>query len=193
MRVLVLDNQDASTGKLVQTLEELEAECLVHRSDALSLDGVKALRPKRILITPGPGKPEEAGISQQVVEKLAGDIPILGLCLGMLVIAEVAGARIFPAKTQSMRAKAGEIRHDGKGLFEALPNPFAAARIPSPTVDSREEPPFLEFSAWAEDGAVAGLRLSALGVEGVQLHPKAFLTGIGTDLLFNFLYRSQAW
>jgi len=192
MRVLVLDNQDSFTYNLVQALEALEAECIVHRSDAISLDEVRALKPKRILISPGPFGPEEAGVSKQVVEKLTGEIPILGVCLGMQVIAAVAGARIVPAR-QPVHGKTAEIRHDGKGIFEALPNPFTAARYHSLVVDGREEPALLELSAWAEDGTVMGCRVSGLGVEGVQFHPESFLTEIGTDLLFNFLYRSQAW
>ena len=192
MRVLVLDNQDSFTHNLVQALEGLEAECVVHRSDAIGLDEVTALRPKRILISPGPFGPEEAGISKQVVEKLTGEIPILGVCLGMQVIATVAGAKILPAK-RPVHGKTSEIRHDGKGVFEALPNPFTAARYHSLVVDGSYQPSFLEFSAWAEDDSVMGLRLSGLGVEGVQFHPESFLTETGTDLLFNFLYRSQAW
>jgi len=192
MRVLVLDNQDSFTHNLVQALEGLEAQCVVHRSDAISLDAVTALRPKRILISPGPFGPEEAGISRQVVEKLTGEIPILGICLGMQVIAAVAGVKILPAK-KPVHGKTSEIRHDGKGIFEALPNPFTAARYHSLAVDGSHEPAFLEFSAWAEDGEVMGLRLSGLGVEGVQFHPESFLTKTGTDLLFNFLYRSQTW
>ncbi len=192
MRVLVLDNQDSFTHNLVQALEALEAECIVHRSDAISLEQVLALKPKRILISPGPFGPEEAGISRKVVEKLTGEIPILGVCLGMQVIAAVAGLRVHPAK-KPVHGKTAEIRHDGKGIFEALPNPFTAARYHSLVVDSTEEPPFLEFSAWAEDGEVMGCRLLGLGVEGVQFHPESFLTENGTDLLFNFLYRAQTW
>jgi len=192
MRVLVLDNQDSFTHNLVQALEGLEAECVVHRSDAISLDEIRALRPKRILISPGPFGPEEAGVSNQVVEKLTGDIPILGVCLGMQVIATVVGARILPAK-KPVHGKTSEIRHDGQGIFEALPNPFTAARYHSLAVDGSYQPSFLEFSAWAEDGSVMGLRLVGLKVEGVQFHPESFLTETGTDLLFNFLYRSQAW
>jgi anthranilate synthase/aminodeoxychorismate synthase-like glutamine amidotransferase len=192
MRVLVLDNQDSFTHNLVQAIEALDAECVVHRADSIDLDGVVALKPKRILISPGPFGPEEAGVSKQVVEKLTGDIPILGICLGMQVIAAVAGARVLPAK-KPVHGKTAEIRHDGKGIFEALPNPFTAARYHSLVVDGSKEQRFLEFSAWAEDGTVMGCRLSGLGVEGVQFHPESFLTEHGSDLLFNFLYRSQTW
>jgi anthranilate synthase/aminodeoxychorismate synthase-like glutamine amidotransferase len=192
MRVLVLDNQDSFTHNLVQALEALDAECLVHRSDAISLEEVRGLKPKRILISPGPFGPDAAGVSRQVVEKLTGEIPILGVCLGMQVIAAVAGARILPAR-EPVHGKTAAVRHDGKGIFEALPNPFTAARYHSLVVDASEEPSFLEFSAWAEDGTVMGCRLTGLGVEGVQFHPESFLTENGTDLLFNFLYRAQTW
>jgi len=192
MRVLVLDNQDSFTYNLVQALEALDAECVVRRSDAIELDEVKALRPQRVLISPGPFGPERTGICKEVVEKLTGEVPILGVCLGMQVIAAVAGARVVPARTP-VHGKTSQIRHDGQGVFEALPNPFVAARYHSLAVDGGQEPPFLEFSAWAEDGTLMGCRLSGLGVEGVQFHPESFLTEHGADLLFNFLYRSQAW
>jgi anthranilate synthase/aminodeoxychorismate synthase-like glutamine amidotransferase len=192
MRVLVLDNQDSFTHNLVQALEALDAECMVRRSDAIDLQGVQALKPQRILISPGPFGPEQAGISKLVVEKLTGEIPILGVCLGMQVIAAVAGARIVPARTP-VHGKTSQIRHDGQGVFEALPNPVTAARYHSRAVGSGQEPLFLELSAWSEDGTVMGCRLSGLGVEGVQFHPESFLSEHGGDLLFNFLYRSQAW
>lgn len=192
MRVLVLDNQDSFTHNLVQAMEALDAECVVRRSDAIELHEVLALKPQRILISPGPFGPEQAGISKLVVEKLTGDIPILGVCLGMQVIAAVAGARVVPARTP-VHGKTSQIRHDGQGVFEALPNPFTAARYHSLAVGSGQEPPFLEISAWSEDGTVMGCRLSGLGVEGVQFHPESFLSEHGADLLFNFLYRSQAW
>jgi anthranilate synthase/aminodeoxychorismate synthase-like glutamine amidotransferase len=192
MRVLVLDNQDSFTHNLVQALEALDAECLVRRSDAIALAEVKALKPQRILISPGPFGPEKAGVCRVVVEKLTGDIPILGVCLGMQVIAAVVGARIRPARSP-LHGKTSRIRHDGQGVFEALPNPFTAARYHSLEVDGGREPPMTEFSAWADDGTLMGLRISGLGVEGVQFHPESFLSEHGTDLLFNFLYRSQTW
>lgn len=218
MRVLVLDNRDASTPVLVKALEELEAECEVRFPDEIDLPGILDLRPRRILITPGPGAPEDSGVCRKVVQDLAGQIPILGVCLGMQVIAEVAGARLLPAKkkpaakkavaaatevagakkTTTRKRKAPEIlqrmRHDSKGIFEALPSPLTVGHYEAQRVDGSHEPPFVEFSAWSEeDGSVLGLRLSGLGVEGVQFSPASFLTQSGNDMLFNFLYRSQTW
>lgn len=217
MRVLVLDNRDASTPILVKALEELEAECEVRFPDEIDLPGILDLRPRRILITPGPGTPEDSGVCRKVVQDLAGQIPILGVCLGMQVIAEVAGARLLPGrkkpaaarkvaadataaepKKTTRRKKTPEIlkrmRHDSKGIFEALPSPLTVGHYEAQRVDGSHEPPFVEFSAWSEeDGSVLGLRLSGLGVEGVQFSPQSFLTQSGNDMLFNFLYRSQTW
>lgn len=223
MRVLVLDNRDASTPILVKALEELEAECEIRFPDEIDLPGILELRPRRILITPGAGAPEDTGVCRKVVQDLAGQIPILGVCLGMQVIAEVAGARLLPSKkkpaakkvaatietgtvpkkTTSRKKKTPEIldpkllrkmRHDSKGIFEALPSPLTVGHYEARRVDGGYEPPFVEFSAWSEeDGSVLGLRLSGLGVEGVQFSPESFLTSSGNDMLFNFLYRSQTW
>src|SRR4028118_730879 len=223
MRVLVLDNRDASTPVLVKALEELEAECEVRFPDKIDLPGILELRPRRILITPGPGAPEDSGACRKVVQDLAGQIPILGVCLGMQVIAEVAGARLLPPKKKPAAKKAvaaasevagakkvttrrkqapepldpkllRRMRHDSKGIFEALPSPLTIGHYEAQRVDGNHEPPFVEFSAWSEeDGSVLGLRLSGLGVEGVQFSPASFLTQAGNDMLFNFLYRSQTW
>ena len=206
MRVLVLDNRDASTPVLGKALEELEAECEVRFPDEIDLPGILNLRPRRILITPGPGDPEDSGVCRKVVQDLAGQIPILGICLGMQVIAEVAGARLLPSKKKPAAAKktttrkkkipeiAVKMRHDSKGIFEALPSPLTVGHYEAWRVDGSHEPPFVELSAWSEeDGSVLGLRLSGLGVEGVQFSPESFLTQAGNDMLFNFLYRSQIW
>jgi anthranilate synthase/aminodeoxychorismate synthase-like glutamine amidotransferase len=203
MRVLVLDHGDASTPTLVKALQELEAECEVRSVEEITFDDILDLKPRRILLSPGPMSPEECRIGRKVVQDLAGQIPVLGLCLGMQIIAYVAEARFVPAKKRPKprsKAKAREmavlkLRHDSRGIFEALPSPITVCRYDSPQmVEGGQEPPFLEFTAWSdEDGSVLGLRLSGLGVEGVQIDPESFLTPAGNDMLFNFLYRSQTW
>jgi anthranilate synthase/aminodeoxychorismate synthase-like glutamine amidotransferase len=191
MRVLVLDNYDSFTWNLVQALEALDGECVVRRSDQVTLEEVRALAPRRILISPGPFGPDQAGICPDVVQELTGKIPILGVCLGMQVIAAVSGARIVPGRP--MHGKTSVVRHDGEGVFHSLPNPITAARYHSLVVKAPDYLPFFEISAWADDGTPMGCRIHGLGVEGVQFHPESFLTEYGSDLLFNFLYRSQLW
>jgi anthranilate synthase/aminodeoxychorismate synthase-like glutamine amidotransferase len=203
MRVLLLDHGDASTPTLVKALEELEAECEVLQADEIHFDDILDFKPRRILLAPGSMAPEDCRIGRKVVQDLAGHVPVLGLCLGMQIIAVVAGAKLLPAKKKPKprsKAKAREwaalkLRHDGKGIFEALPSPLTVSRYESLLkVDASDEPPFVEFSAWSdEDGAVLGLRLSGLGVEGLQIDPASFLEQNGNDMLFNFLYRSQTW
>ncbi len=198
MRVLLLDHGDKSTPALVKALEELEAECEVRAADEIRFDELLDLKPRRILMTPGPMAPEDCRIGRKVVQDLAGQIPVLGLCLGMQIIALVAGARLLPSKKKPRKRPSKiplKVRHDSQGIFEALPSPITVGRYETPLhVEGGQEPPFLEFSAWSEeDGAVLGLRLSGLGVEGLQIAPESFLTQIGNDMLFNFLYRSQTW
>lgn len=196
MRVLLLDHGDPSTPTLVKILEELEAECEVRRADEISFDELLDLKPRRIVLTPGPMAPEECKVGRRVVQDLAGQIPVLGLCLGMQVIAIVAGTRLVPTQRQLGSVEAPlSLRHDSRGIFEALPSPVTVGRYDAPlAVEGGEEPPFLEFSAWSEeDGSILGLRLSGLGVEGLQIAPESFLTQIGNDMLFNFLYRAQTW
>lgn len=191
MRVLVLDNHDSFTWNLVQALETLDGECVVRRSDEIDLEGVRKLAPRRILISPGPFGPDQSGICPEVVREFTGKIPILGVCLGMQVIASVAGAKVVPGKP--FHGKTSVIRHDGEGVFFSLPNPVTMARYHSLVVKAAEYIPFFEISAWADDGTAMGCRLEGLGVEGVQFHPESFLSEHGSDLLFNFLYRAQVW
>ena len=191
MRVLVLDNHDSFTWNLVQALEALDAECTVRRSDSIGLEEIEAMAPRRILLSPGPCGPDKAGICADVVRKLTGKIPILGVCLGMQVIASVAGAKVVPGKP--VHGKTSVVRHDGEGVFFGVPSPLTAARYHSLVVKVKEHIPFFEVSAWADDGTIMGVRIEGLGVEGVQFHPESFLSEHGSDLLFNFLYRSQVW
>jgi para-aminobenzoate synthetase component 2 len=186
----------------VKALQELEAECDVRPVGEIAFNDIQRLKPRRILLTPGPMAPEECRIGRKVVQDLAGHVPVLGLCLGMQIIALVAGTRLAPAKKRPKprsKAKAREmailkLRHDSRGIFETLPTPITVTRYDSPYRVEGGQEPFLEFTAWSdEDGSVLGLRLSGLGVEGVQIAPESFLTQAGNDMLFNFLYRSQTW
>jgi anthranilate synthase/aminodeoxychorismate synthase-like glutamine amidotransferase len=191
MRVLVLDNHDSFTWNLVQAIEALDGRCEVRRSDAIDVGGVRDLAPDRILLSPGPFGPERTGVCPEVVRRLAGQVPILGVCLGMQVIATVAGARVVPGRP--VHGRTSMVRHDGRGVFATLPSPLRAARYHSLVVKGASGAADLEVSAWAEDGAIMGCRLWALQVEGIQFHPESFLSEMGSDLLFNFLYRAHAW
>jgi anthranilate synthase/aminodeoxychorismate synthase-like glutamine amidotransferase len=185
VRVLVLDNCDSFTWNLVQALEGLGARCTVRRSEGLDLAAVEALAAERIVLSPGPFGPERTGVCPQVVRELAGRIPILGVCLGMQVIAAVAGATVAP--TCPMHGRTSAVRHDGRGLFAGLPSPLAAARYHSLAVDPATLPPDLLPTAWADDGTLMGCRHISGGLEGVQFHPESFLTEHGVGMLANFL------
>ncbi len=185
-RVLVIDNYDSFVYNLVQELGELGADPVVHRNDAIDVAGIRAASPDAILISPGPGRPESAGISMTVIQELAGEIPILGVCLGHQAIGEVYGARVVAAPTL-MHGKTSPIRHDGEGVFIGLPDPFTATRYHSLVVDPTSVPDILEVTARTPDGVIMGLRHRALAVEGVQFHPESLLTLEGPSLLSNFL------
>jgi anthranilate synthase/aminodeoxychorismate synthase-like glutamine amidotransferase len=190
-RVLVIDNYDSFVYNLVQYLGELGAEPLVHRHDELSLDEIAALDPDAVLISPGPGRPEDAGLSNRVIEHFAGRRPVLGVCLGHQCIGQVYGGEVLRAP-QIMHGKTSLIRHDGTGVFAGLPQPFEATRYHSLVVERSSVPPDLEVTAWTDDGTVMGLRHRTLAVEGVQFHPESILTGSGHDLLRNFLAQAGA-
>ncbi len=190
-RVLVIDNYDSFVNNLVQYLGELGAEPLVHRHDELSLDEIAALDPDAVLISPGPGRPEDAGLSNRVIEHFAGRRPVLGVCLGHQCIGQVYGGEVVRAP-QIMHGKTSLIRHDGTGVFAGLPQPFEATRYHSLVVERSSVPPDLEVTAWTDDGTVMGLRHRTLAVEGVQFHPESILTGSGHDLLRNFLAQAGA-
>ncbi len=183
MRVLLVDNYDSFTHNLFQALRVLGAEVDVMRNDAVDLE---AARPTHLVISPGPGRPEGAGASLEVLRACAGKIPVLGVCLGMQAIALAFGGRLERALTP-VHGKVSAIHHDGQGVFAGLPKPFEAARYHSLAVSRRELPESLEVSAWTGDGTPMGLRHRTLPVEGVQFHPESFLTPEGCRVLDNFL------
>lgn len=185
-RVLVVDNYDSFVYNLVQELGELGAEPVVYRNDALDMAGLAAERPDAIVISPGPGRPESAGISMEVIETFAGRVPILGVCLGHQCIGEVYGGTTVSAPTL-MHGKTSQIHHDGKGVFAGLENPFVATRYHSLVIDPASVPDVLEVSATTAEGVVMGFRHRELAVEGVQFHPESVLTASGPALLANFL------
>jgi anthranilate synthase/aminodeoxychorismate synthase-like glutamine amidotransferase len=188
-RVLVLDNYDSFVYNLVQYLGELGADPVVHRSDALGLDEVVDLDPDAILISPGPGRPEDAGLSNEVIAHFAGRRPVLGVCLGHQCIGEVFGGEVVRA-TEVMHGKTSLIRHEGAGVFAGLPNPLEATRYHSLVVERSSLPPVLEITAETDDGTIMGLRHREADVEGVQFHPESILTVSGHDLLRTFLRRA---
>ena len=190
-RVLVVDNFDSFVYNLVQELGELGAEPLVLRNDAIDVAGIRAAAPDAVLISPGPGRPEDGGVSLEVVAQLAGEIPLLGVCLGHQCIGQAYGAEIVEAP-HLMHGKTSEIHHDGEGLFAGLPNPFVATRYHSLVVRPESVPGELEVTARSSDGVVMGLRHRSLDVEGVQFHPESVLTASGPALLANFLDRLGA-
>jgi anthranilate synthase/aminodeoxychorismate synthase-like glutamine amidotransferase len=184
--VLVIDNYDSFVFNLVQYLGELGAEPVVHRHDELTVDEVVALDPDAVLISPGPGRPDDAGVSNAVIEKLAGVKPILGVCLGHQCIGQVFGGTVVRAPAV-MHGKTSLVHHDGKGVLAGLPQPFEATRYHSLVVAADSVPPVLEVTARTDDGVVMALRHRELAVEGVQFHPESILTHAGRQLLANFL------
>jgi anthranilate synthase/aminodeoxychorismate synthase-like glutamine amidotransferase len=184
--ILVIDNYDSFTYNLVQYLGELGAEPLVHRHDALNIEQITELAPDAVLISPGPGTPDDAGLSNDVIRTFAGRCPVLGVCLGHQCIGQVFGGRVVRAP-QVMHGKTSLIHHTGAGVFAGLPNPFEATRYHSLIVDRDSVPAVLEITAETDDGIVMGLRHRQLAVEGVQFHPESVLTAVGHDLLRNFL------
>jgi anthranilate synthase/aminodeoxychorismate synthase-like glutamine amidotransferase len=184
-RIVVIDNYDSFVYNLVQYLGELGAEPIVARNDALTVEELADLAPDGVLLSPGPGRPEDAGITPEVVAAFAGRVPIFGVCLGHQAIGAVYGGQVV--RTTVMHGKTSEIRHDGRGVFAGLPNPFTATRYHSLTVLTAGLPEVLEVSAWAEDGTVMGIRHRELAVEGVQFHPESVLTVAGHRMVANWL------
>ncbi|MCU1378861.1 MAG: aminodeoxychorismate/anthranilate synthase component [Acidimicrobiales bacterium] len=186
-RVLVVDNYDSFVYNLVQYLGELGADPVVHRADQFTLDDVETLAPDAILISPGPGRPEDAGLSNEVIRTYAGRLPIFGVCLGHQCIGQVFGGDVVRAP-EIMHGKTSLIRHEGAGVFAGLPDPLEATRYHSLVVENIPE--VLEITARTDDGIVMGLRHRELDVEGVQFHPESILTVAGHDMLRNFLARA---
>ena len=185
-RILVIDNYDSFVYNLVQYLGELGAEPVVHRDDAITLDQVADLDPDGILISPGPGHPSDAGLSNEIIRTWGARRPVFGVCLGLQCIGEVFGGRVVRAP-QVVHGKTSFIRHDGAGVFAGLPDPLEATRYHSLIVERDSLPDELEITAQTEDGLIMGLRHRELMVEGVQFHPESVLTVGGHDLVGNFL------
>jgi anthranilate synthase/aminodeoxychorismate synthase-like glutamine amidotransferase len=188
VRILVIDNYDSFVYNLVQYIGQLGAEPIVHRHDAVDLDTVRSLRPDGVLISPGPGRPEDAGISMDLIANVAQDVPILGVCLGHQCIGQVFGGQVVRAASV-MHGKTSMVHHDGRGVFDGLPDPLEATRYHSLVVARDSLPASLEVSAWTEDGTIMGLRHRELTVEGVQFHPESVLTAAGHRLMANWLAR----
>ncbi len=184
--VIVVDNYDSFTYNLVQYLGELGATVDVFRNDAIDTATIRERAPRGVLISPGPGRPEDAGVSPKVIAELAGEFPILGVCLGHQCIGAHWGGSIVRAP-QLMHGRTSPIEHDSRGVFAGLPNPFVATRYHSLVVDPKTVPDALEVTATTSDGEIMGLRHRELQVEGVQFHPESFLTEHGHDMLRNWL------
>lgn len=184
--LLVIDNYDSFTYNLVQYFGELGADPQVKRNDAITPDEVEKMKPQKIVISPGPGRPEEAGISMELIRKFGGKVPVLGVCLGHQCMGEVYGGKVVRAG-RLMHGKTSPIQHDGKGVFQGLPNPFEATRYHSLIVEKNSVPSCLEVCAETAEGEIMGLRHREYPVHGVQFHPESILSKEGKDLLANFL------
>jgi anthranilate synthase/aminodeoxychorismate synthase-like glutamine amidotransferase len=182
----MLDNYDSFTYNLVQYLGELGQDLKVYRNDKITIGEIEALKPERIVISPGPCTPKEAGISIDVIRHFAGTVPVLGVCLGHQSIGEAFGGDVIRAP-YLMHGKTSMIHHDNRTIFAGLPNPLEATRYHSLIIKRETLPAVLEISAWTDDGIIMGVRHKQFKVEGVQFHPESILTGAGKDLLRNFL------
>ena len=193
--LLMIDNYDSFTYNLVQYLGELGQDVRVARNDELSIEQIRKLAPERIVISPGPGTPDQAGVTLEMISKLGGQIPIFGVCLGHQSIGQAFGGHVIRAQ-RIMHGKTSMIHHSGKGVFAALPNPFQATRYHSLVVEKSTLPQCLEVTAWThnDDGSmdeIMGLRHRTLAIEGVQFHPESILTEHGHALLRNFLHTAR--
>jgi len=189
--LLMIDNYDSFTYNLVQYLGELGEDVRVARNDEIDLPGIEAMKPDRVVISPGPCTPNEAGVSVLLIREFAGRFPILGVCLGHQSIGQAFGGHIVHAK-QLMHGKTSPIRHGNEGVFRDLPDPLTATRYHSLVIERDSLPDCLEVTAWTEDGEIMGVRHKTLPVEGVQFHPESILTEKGHELLANFLRQKAA-
>ena len=183
--LLMIDNYDSFTYNLVQYLGELGEEVVVYRNDEITLEQIAAIKPDRIVVSPGPCTPNEAGVSVPLIKQFAGKIPILGVCLGHQSIGQAFGGKIIHAQ-QLMHGKTSQIHHHGDGVFNGLPNPYRATRYHSLVIERASLPSCLAVTAWTDDGEIMGVRHKTLPVEGVQFHPESILTEHGHALLENF-------
>jgi anthranilate synthase/aminodeoxychorismate synthase-like glutamine amidotransferase len=184
--MLVIDNYDSFTYNLVQYLGEMGVEMQVHRNDRISLEQIAALKPERILISPGPCSPRESGLSNEIIRRFGGQVPTLGVCLGHQCIGHVFGANVI-VNYRMMHGKVSMIKHNGKDLFEGMPNPFEATRYHSLVIERQSLPECLELTAETEEGEIMGVRHRQLPIWGVQFHPESILTRNGRQILANFL------
>ena len=189
-RLLLVDNYDSFTYNLVQAFLVLGADVLVHRNDEITVDAARALAPTHLCISPGPGTPAEAGVSEDMIRAFAGEVPVLGVCLGHQALVEVYGGAIVRAE-RLMHGKASQVLHTGTGLYSGLPNPFAAGRYHSLIARREEVPDAFEVTAWTAEGEVMGVCHKDLALEGVQFHPESILTPVGPRLLEAFLKRTN--
>ena len=184
--VVIVDNYDSFTYNLFQYLAEAGAKVDVYRHDQITVDGIRDLKPTHVVISPGPKTPDEAGISLEVIREMAGEVPILGVCLGHQAIGQAFGGTVVRG-AEPVHGKTSEIAHDGRSVFAGLPDPMTATRYHSLVVERETLPDVLEVSAWCDGDVIMGLRHRHLPVEGVQFHPESILTGEGRSLLGNFL------
>jgi anthranilate synthase component II len=184
--ILMIDNYDSFTYNLVQYLGSLGKDIRVHRNDKITVNKIKKLNPEKIVISPGPGRPEDAGVSCDVIAEFAGKIPVLGVCLGHQAIGYVYGGRIVGA-ARLMHGKTSMIYHNGKTIFKGIPNPFEATRYHSLLIERKSLPDCLEITAWTREKEIMGVKHKKYPVWGVQFHPESILTKSGMDILRNFL------
>jgi anthranilate synthase component 2 len=188
--ILLIDNYDSFTYNLYQYVEELGHRCKVIRNDEKTVDQIRALKPSRIVLSPGPGDPDSAGVTLEVLRELSGVVPILGVCLGHQAIGQAFGGRVVRAP-QMMHGKVSEVTHDGQGVFKGLASPFKATRYHSLIVEKKSLPKCLRVTARTADGIIMGLRHDRLAVEGVQFHPESIMTEGGKAMLGNFLGKAR--